>query len=131
LTSHFILYVRNQEISTRFYERVLGFPPRLNVPGMTEFQLSAHAVLGLMPEKGIARILGESLVDPEKSGQPPRAELYLLVENVGVAITRATDAGAVEVSKLAVRDWGHRAAYFLDPDNHVLALAEVIGEKKF
>ena len=40
---------------------------------------------------------------------------------------RVTPAvGAVELSGLEKCDWGHRAAYSLDPDGHVLAFAERI-----
>lgn len=53
--SHFILYVRDQARSTQFYRAVLDAAPLLEVPGMTELQLSGGAVLGLMPEAGIVR----------------------------------------------------------------------------
>jgi catechol 2,3-dioxygenase-like lactoylglutathione lyase family enzyme len=56
--NHFILYVQDQERSTAFYAEVLGMPPELNVPGMTEFRLSTETILGLMPSAGIERILG-------------------------------------------------------------------------
>lgn len=48
---NFILYVRDQEASTGFYIAVLAMEPILNVPGMTEFELSSDCVLGLMPER--------------------------------------------------------------------------------
>jgi len=32
----------------------------------------------------------------------------------------------MELSGVENRDWGHRAAYSLDPDGHVLAFAEQI-----
>lgn len=43
LRTHFILYVEDQGRSTEFYTRVLGREPSLNVPGMTEFELSIRA----------------------------------------------------------------------------------------
>jgi catechol 2,3-dioxygenase-like lactoylglutathione lyase family enzyme len=46
----FILYVRDQQTSRDFYARTLGLEPVLDVPGMTEFQLTDSAILGLMPE---------------------------------------------------------------------------------
>jgi hypothetical protein len=49
---HLILYVNDQAHSADFYARVLACAPSLNVPGMTEFTLSANCVLGLMPEAG-------------------------------------------------------------------------------
>lgn len=122
--AHFILYVRDQAASARFYRGVLGVAPRLDVPGMTEFQLGlGGAVLGLMPEAGIRRLLGDAIPDPAIASGTPRAELYLLVEDPAAFHRRAIEAGARELSALAPRDWGHDAAYSLDPDGHVLAFA--------
>ena len=123
MKAHFILYVADQNRSARFYERVLGQKPRLDVPGMTEFELSADGVLGLMPAAGIKRLLGERLPDPDGAKGVPRAELYLLVVDPGAAHRRALENGAREMSPLLPRGWGHEAAYSLDLDGHVLAFA--------
>lgn len=122
-TAHFILYVTDQAASARFYEHVLGVRPRLDVPGMTEFPLPGGAVLGLMPSAGIKRLLGDALPDPDGARGFPRAELYLLVDDPASLLARALAEGARELSPLAPRDWGHEAAYCLDPDGHVLAFA--------
>ena len=66
---HTILYVRDQKLATIFYSKVLGLSPVLEVPGMTEFRLSAEHVLGLMPEAGIKRLLGKVLPDPLPVGK--------------------------------------------------------------
>lgn len=97
--------------------------PRLDAPGMTEFLLPGGAVLGLMPESGIRRLLGSALPDPARGTGIPRAELYLLVPNPDESHKRALAAGAAELSPLCARNWGHSAAYSLDPDGHVLAFA--------
>lgn len=126
-TAHLILYVADQARSAAFYRRALAAEPRLDVPGMTEFALPGGAVLGLMPAAGIRRLLGERLPDPALADGVPRAELYLLVDDPAAAHARALAAGARELSALAPRDWGHAAAYSLDPDGHVLAFA--LGDK--
>ena len=120
---HFILYVADQPSSAVFYARVLGNPPSLDVPGMTEFTLAAGAVLGLMPENGIRRLLGERLPDPAGARGTPRAELYLHVGDPAAHHARALAAGARELAPLARRDWGDDAAYSLDLDGHVIAFA--------
>ena len=127
--AHFILYVRDQARSTAFYRQVLGGPPTLDVPGMTEFALSDQCILGLMPEAGIKRLLGDSLPDPAAGTGLPRAELYLLIPRPQDYHRRAIAAGAIELSGLAIRNWGHRAAYSLDPDGHVLAFAEALDSE--
>jgi len=128
--AHFILYVSDQARSTAFYSLVLNVPPSLNVPGMTEFAFGDQCVLGLMPEAGIKRLLGEKLPDPATAQGVPRAELYVLVAQPADYHRRALAAGAIELSELLDRDWGHRAAYSLDPDGHVLAFAEPITSKE-
>ena len=123
--AHFILYVRDPRASVAFYRAVLAVAPRLDVPGMAEFELTSGAVLGLMPEAGIVRLLGEGLPSPDAARGVPRAELYLLVDEPGACHARALAAGAKELSALEPRAWGHDAAYSLDPDAHVLAFARV------
>jgi len=120
--AHLILYVRDQERARAFYEATLGFAPRLHVPGMTEFELTGGAVLGLMPEAGIRRLL-PTLPDPAAARGVPRAEAYLVVASPSAALARALAAGATELSPVAPRDWGDDAGYCLGPDGHVLAFA--------
>lgn len=123
LESYFILYVAEQERSTVFYATVLGVAPRLQVAGMSEFDLPGGGVLGLMPEQGIRRLLGPALPDPASGRGIPRCELYLLVDDPAAWHVRSLRAGARELSPLQARDWGHSAAYSLDPDGHVVAFA--------
>jgi len=78
-------------------------------------------MLGLMPEAGI-----ESLFAGASAARRPgalKAELYLVVPDPEVWHARALAGGARELSPLALRDWGDRVAYSLDPDGHVLAFA--------
>ena len=126
--AHLILYVGDQERSTAFYQAALGCAPRLHVPGMTEFALGSGLVLGLMPEAGIRRLLGDALPAATPGQGVPRAELYLHVADVGASHRRALAAGAIELSPAAARDWGHEAAYSLDPDGYVLAFARALDK---
>jgi len=123
----FILYVADQALSASFYGAYLDREPRLDVPGMTEFELPGGGALGLMPESGIRALLGEALPDPAAASGIPRAELYLRVADAGALHSRALAAGATELSPMEERPWGDRAAYALDPDGHVLASAEALA----
>ncbi len=97
--------------------------PCLNVPGMTEFELSESVKLGLMAEEGIAKILTDKLPHPKSGHGIPRCELYFRVENADEYMKRAAKLGAVEISKLQDRDWGERVGYVSDRDGHVIAFA--------
>lgn len=123
-SAHLILYVADQRASCEFYASVLARQPDLDVPGMTEFHLGGGAVLGLMPERGIRRLLGDALPDPGSARGVPRAELYLRVDGPAAYHARALRHGAIELSPLAPRDWGDDVAYSIDRDGHVLAFAE-------
>jgi catechol 2,3-dioxygenase-like lactoylglutathione lyase family enzyme len=126
MTAHFILYVSDQSRSTAFYAAALGFAPALDVPGMTEFRLGPDCVLGLMPEAGARRLLGDVVPDPGSAPGVPRCELYLVVADPRAGLDRAVAAGARALSPVAPRDWGHEAGYCADPDGHVLAFARAM-----
>lgn len=93
---------------------------------MTEIELPGGAVLGLMPETGIRRLLGDAL-PPFADALSPRAELYLVVDDAVAFHRRSLAAGAKELSAPAPRDWGHFVGYSLDADGHVLAFASDAG----
>lgn len=123
MPANLVLYVADQAASTTFYRAVLATEPRLDVPGMTEFSLEDRTVLGLMPEAGIRRLLGERLPDPSGARGVPRCEVYLVVPDPEEHHRRSLAAGAVELSPVMARDWGDHVGYSLDPDGHVLAFA--------
>lgn len=120
----FILFIENQQRSTDFYRKLLDKEPSLEVPGMTEFELSPSLKLGLMPENGIAKIIGENTQHPANGNGVPRCEMYLLLENLKPYYERAKALDAVLVSETSDRDWGHKVCYFQDPDGHIIAFAE-------
>jgi uncharacterized glyoxalase superfamily protein PhnB len=121
-----ILYVSDQQASCEFYQKLLRKKPDLNVPGMTEFELSDGLKLGLMPNTGIARILGDKVPHPDTGNGIPRCELYLSVKDIQMEFENATSAGAKSISPIIDRDWGDKVCYFADPDGHIIAFAERI-----
>lgn len=125
MKAHIILYVSDQEQATSFYSELFKVKPHLDVPGMTEIQISENLVLGLMPEKGIKSLLGEVLPDPSKGSGTPRAELYIRAQNADSLHQLAIKLGAKELSPLVSRNWGEKVAYSMDRDGHVLAFAKI------
>lgn len=124
-----ILYVNNQEESSKFYQKIFRGNPELDVPGMTEFIISNNCKLGLMPNNGIAKILSNKMPHPDTGNGIPRCELYLYVENIQLEFENAIKSGAKLISPIVDRDWGDRVCYFADPDGHILAFAEKIINK--
>jgi predicted enzyme related to lactoylglutathione lyase len=122
-TIEFILYVADQARSTEFYEKLLKISPSLNVPGMTEFNLSETVKLGLMPESGISNIICPAMPHPKTANGIPRCELYLKVSNPADFIERAIQLGGKKISEQQERNWGDTVGYIADLDGHVIAFA--------
>jgi len=118
----FLFYVKDQAASAAYYKKVLALEPILDVPGITEFRLLDGSVFAVMPTTSAAKLIG-ARVFPSGS-DVPKAELYLVVDDAEACHARALRCGGVELSPMQRRDWGHRAAYSVDPDGHVLAFAE-------
>lgn len=124
MNSIFIIYVADQAKSKYFYQEVLQKEALLDVPGMTEFEISEQSKLGIMPEKGIAKILGENIVHPSTGNGIPRCEIYLYVNSPDDYYERAIKLGAKPLSETLVRDWGDKVAYCSDFDGNILAFAQ-------
>jgi uncharacterized glyoxalase superfamily protein PhnB len=118
-----IVYVADQKRSKDFYQGVLDVEPILDVPGMTEFELFENVTLGIMPEKGIARILGNEVPHPETGNGIPRCEIYLFVNDPDASYKKLIETGGKGVSPAEERSWGDVVSYGADPDGHILAFA--------
>ena len=126
----FILYVADQRKSRDFYTQLLEIQPILDVPGMTEFQLSSTCKLGLMPEAGISKILSINTPHPATGNGIPRCEIYIYVDNLDRYYEKAINLNASLISPLEEREWGDIVCYFSDPDGHILAFAQRMIDKK-
>ncbi|WP_040210974.1 VOC family protein [Clostridium polynesiense] len=124
----FIIYVINQEKSRLFYEKLLGYKPVLDVPGMTEFQLFDSVKLGIMPTEGIMKILENKIPDPSQAKGIPRSEIYMFVDNPEDYYARLVSAGGKGISKCELRNWGDYAAYGSDLDGNIIAFAKKASE---
>ncbi|MCZ2129945.1 MAG: lactoylglutathione lyase [Bacteroidia bacterium] len=124
-----ILYVNDQQASAGFYTKLFRQKPDLNVAGMTEFRLAENCKLGLMPNKGIAKILSGKTPHPDQGNGIPRFELYFYVENIELEFENAMKIGAKLISDVKVQDWGDKVCYFADIDGHIIAFAEKLNKK--
>ena len=120
----FIIYVKDQQKSKEFYEKLLQISPSLDVPGMTEFKLSDNVKFGIMLENGIVKIFSKDTPHPKNGNGIPRCELYLRVIKPSDFIERGKSLGGKIISKLQDRDWGDKVGYIPDLDGHVIAFAE-------
>lgn len=124
-----ILYVSDQSRSCKFYQNIFRKNPELDVPGMTEFYVTHHCKIGLMPNNGIAKILGSKTPHPDSGNGIPRCELYFYVNDIQIEFENAIKNGAKLISPIVQRDWGDRVCYFSDPDGHIIAFAQKNGDR--
>jgi uncharacterized glyoxalase superfamily protein PhnB len=124
-----ILYVNDQQASAEFYTKLFRQNPDLNVPGITEFNLAKNCKLGLMPNKGIAKILSGKTPHPDQGNGIPRCELYFYVKDIELEFENATKIGAKLVCEIKDQDWGDRVCYFADIDGHIIAFAEKLNNQ--
>lgn len=125
-----ILYVADQQRSADFYSQLFRRLPDLDVPGMTAFNISEKCALGLMPNKGIEKILTNKTPSPDSGNGIPRCELYLSVDDLELEFHNALKTGAKLISPIEDRNWGDKVCYFADYDGHIIAFAERIKNEK-
>jgi predicted enzyme related to lactoylglutathione lyase len=116
-----ILYVDDVDRSGSFYEAVFGWTRTVDVPNYREY----HIGVGLMHRESARSFLGDELC-AQMPSHGPKAELYIRGDARALA-SRLQSVGARCTSLLQERNWGEVAAYFLDPDGYVIAVAEPIA----
>lgn len=119
-----ILYVKDLKAAAAFYDAAFAWPKSVDVPVYVEYRIKQGARLGLMPQGNTRHFLGEQLGAMQPSDGCPRGEIYVHVRNPKAAIASLEKLGATCTSPWAKRDWGDFAAYFLDLDGYVLAVAK-------
>lgn len=118
-----ILYVRDLREATAFYDTAFGWEKTIELPVYVEYRVAGPARIGLMPQQNIAEFAGAELGAKRPTDGCPRAEIYVHVKDVEATAHKLTHLGARCTSTLASRDWGDRAAYFLDPNGYILVIA--------
>lgn len=122
-----ILYVQDLARAASFYDAAFGWRRSVDVPVYVEYALNAGARLGLMPQGNTRQFLGEDLGGRRPVDGCPRAEVYVHVADLDAAVERLEATGAPCTSPRAPRGWGDEAAYYLDPDGYVIAVARPLA----
>jgi catechol 2,3-dioxygenase-like lactoylglutathione lyase family enzyme len=108
--------------SARFYREAFGWRARVEVPVYVEFELPGGRGFGVYQREGFGRNTGR-VPFAIPAGEIAPHELYFRVDDPAAACERLTRSGARLLDPLKARDWGDEAAYFADPDGHVLVVS--------
>ncbi len=119
--SHVIMFVADLERSIAFYRDLLGLRPRFAEHGYAEFDTGGtrFALYERSRVPGLVR----------RRWEPPAApgsEVVFEVEDAAAEAERVRRAGVEVLAGPVDRPWGHRTVHLLDPDGHLLELAERI-----
>ena len=115
-----ILYVDDLDRSIGFYRDLLGLAFKFAQAGYAEF--ATQGTRFALYER--ARLPG--LIGRAAAGGDPAVELVFLVGDVDAEAERLGQAGVEVLSGPVDRAWGHRTLHLLDPDAHVVELAQEI-----
>ena len=120
---HLVLAVSDVDRSKAFYDQAFGWQPHLEWPGTyAELVVEGDDRLGLYRREGWSISSGGDPVTVPDGSHAPQY-LYVRVDDLDAATDRLAEAGASPLSPRTERNWGDEAAYFADPDGHVVAVA--------
>lgn len=116
-----ILYVDDLDAGVAFYRDVLGLEHRLTRSGYAEFA-TGPTRFGLYEHARLPELIGRTA----SGAAQPQGEVLFLVDDVDAEAARLREAGVEVLSGPVDRPWGHRTLHLLDPEGHVVELAQEI-----
>jgi catechol 2,3-dioxygenase-like lactoylglutathione lyase family enzyme len=121
---YIVVIVEDLERSVDFYTRVLGL--RLGHRSGPYAQLDTGTTrVGLYERTAMAATLGRPLRAPAPNA--PSFELGFKVDDCDAVYTDLVHKGARGVVEPTDRAWGQRTAYVVDPDGHLVELAQEVS----
>ena len=118
---HVVVRCRDQAASLDFYTRVLGLELGHRSGSFAQLRTGATRV-ALYERAAMARTLGRPLRAPDPDA--PGFELGFKVPDCDSAWAELLARGARPATPPVTRAWGQRTAYLLDPDGHLIELAQ-------
>lgn len=117
-----ILATRDIHKAVEFYSGVFEWPIRVQNQAYVEFEMPGGRALALCRREAMTRYVNEDIFEIPSGGLGP-VEIYLRTDDLPHTIARLVSVGARQLSELREREWGDHAAYFADPDGHILVIA--------
>ena len=118
-----ILAVRDVSRSAIFYHECFNWQQTVDENVYAEFVTSTGLRIGLYERQAFGRTACCEAAAP-LDGQLTGAEIYFYVDDIESSCEQLIKAGAKLSSARSMRHWGDEAAYFRDPDGHLLVIAK-------
>ncbi len=119
-----VIVVQDLDRALHFYCEVLGMPLGHRSGSFAQLATGVTRV-ALFERPAMAATLGRELEAP--SPDAPGFELGFKVEDCDAAYDELVSGGATPAVPPTDRTWGQRTAYVVDPDGHLVELAQDLG----
>jgi len=119
-----ILYVHDLDRAVAFYRDTLRLEHRFTRDGYAEFA-TGQTKFGLLDRSRAQDLLAR----PARRTGDPAGEVLFLVDDLRDEVARLKKAGVEILSGPEDRSWGHRTLHLLDPEGHVVELAQEIARQ--
>ncbi len=117
-----IFYAADLDRCAAFYRDVIGLELTVRGRGYVEFAMEGTK-FGLFERTRLGELIG---VEPAEPAAGFTAEILFLVEDVDAEAARIRSQGVPILAGPVDRPWGHRTVHLVDPDGHVIELAQEI-----
>jgi catechol 2,3-dioxygenase-like lactoylglutathione lyase family enzyme len=116
-----VLFVEDLERTLAFYVDKVGLPVRFRAEGYVELAVEGSR-FALLVRSRVSELTGDAHTARPAAGAH-EGSVTLLVEDVDRVHRELTGRGVTFLGGPENRPWGQRAAYFQDPEGHLIEIA--------
>lgn len=116
-----VLFVEDLERTLAFYVDKVGLPVRFRAEGYVELAVEGSR-FALLARSRVSELTGDAHTARPAAGAH-EGSVTLLVEDVDRVHRELTGRGVTFLGGPENRPWGQRAAYFQDPEGHLIEIA--------
>jgi lactoylglutathione lyase len=116
-----VLFVEDLERTLAFYVGKVGLPVRFRAEGYVELAVEGSR-FALLARSRVSELAGDAHAGRPAAGTH-EGSVTLLVEDVDRVHRELAGRGVTFLGAPTDRPWGQRAAYFQDPEGHLIEIA--------
>lgn len=122
-----ILYVEDVEQSMNFYKNTFDTEIKFITPEKDYGELlTGETSLSFASVNLAASNIKKGFVTAKTDDKPFGMELGFITDDVEALVKKAIENGAVLYEDIAVKPWGQKTAYIMDPNNYLVEICTEI-----